>query len=67
MRRRCSLGAKPAPTQHAKAMGKESAELRSQLESTGRLGALGADIIRRKALDLIVQQADIKDEAPQAQ
>jgi trigger factor len=53
--------------QHAKSLGKEPAELRSQLEGGGRLGALAADIIRRKALDLIVEKADIKDEAPLAQ
>jgi trigger factor len=53
--------------EHAKTLGKEPAELRSQLESNGRFGALGADIIRRKALDLIVDKADIKDEAPPAQ
>ena len=41
--------------QHAKALGKEPDELRTQLESGGRMGALGADIIRRKALDLIVR------------
>jgi trigger factor len=48
--------------QHAKALGKEPDELRTQLDSGGRMGALGADIIRRKALDLIVERADIKDE-----
>jgi trigger factor len=53
--------------QHAKSLGKEPAELRAQLESGGRLGALAADIIRRKALDLIVEKADIKDEVPPAQ
>jgi trigger factor len=50
--------------EHAKALGKEESELRSQLESGGRMGALSADIIRRKALDLIVSRADIKEEAP---
>ena len=53
--------------EHAKALGKEPDELRSQLESSGRMGALSTDIIRRKALDLIVSKADIKDEAPKAQ
>jgi trigger factor len=52
---------------HAKSLGKEPEELRTQLESAGRMGALSADIIRRKALDLIVSKADIKDEAPKAQ
>ena len=49
-------------SEHAKALGKEDKELREQLESGGRMGALAADIIRRKALDLIVERADIKDE-----
>jgi len=53
--------------QHAKSLGKEPAELRAQLESGGRMGSLAADIIRRKALDLIVEKADIKDEATPAQ
>lgn len=53
--------------EHAKALGKEPDELRTQLESAGRMGALSTDIIRRKALDLIVSKADIKDEAPKAQ
>jgi trigger factor len=47
---------------HAQASGAEPDELRKQLESSGRMGALSADIIRRKALDLIVERADIKDE-----
>ena len=51
---------------HAQALQKEPEELRKSLESSGRLGALAADIIRRKALDLIVQRADIKDEAKTA-
>jgi len=50
--------------EHAKALGKEESELRTQLGSGGRMGALSADIIRRKALDLIVSRADIKEEAP---
>ena len=47
---------------HAQAIGKEPDELRTELESGGRMRALDADIIRRKALDLIVERADIKDE-----
>ena len=49
--------------EHAKSLGRETDELRGQLESGGRMGALAADIIRRKALDSIVERADIKDEA----
>ena len=37
-----------------------------QLQPGGRMGALAADIIRRKALDLIVGNVDIKDEAKPA-
>ena len=51
---------------HAQALQKEPEELRKSLDSSGRLGALAADIIRRKALDLIVQRADIKNETQPA-
>lgn len=40
---------------------KDAKELRKQLEQTGRLGVLAGDIIRRKALDLIVERAEIKE------
>ncbi|TMK15586.1 MAG: hypothetical protein E6G68_10750, partial [Actinobacteria bacterium] len=52
--------------EHANALGKNPDELQSQLESGGRMGALAADIIRRKALDLIVGNVDVKDEAKPA-
>lgn len=51
---------------HAQALQKKPEELREDLVSRGRLGALAADIIRRKALDLIVERADIKEESPTA-
>ncbi len=51
---------------HAQALQKEPEELRKDLVSKGRLGALAADIIRRKALDLIVERADIKNETQPA-
>jgi len=51
---------------HAQALQKEPEELRKELVSKGRLGALAADIIRRKALDLIVERADIKTETQSA-
>ena len=51
---------------HAQAMQADPKELRKQLGSGGRLGALTADIIRRKALDLIVERADIKEESQPA-
>jgi trigger factor len=50
--------------QHAQSLGRDAAEVRKSLESNGRLGALSADIIRRKALDLIVERADIKEAEP---
>jgi trigger factor len=46
---------------HARTLGRDPAELRARLASAGRLGALAADIIRRKALDLVVERADITD------
>ena len=48
---------------HAQALQKEPEELRESLVSGGRLGALSADIIRRKALDLIVERAEVKEES----
>jgi trigger factor len=48
---------------HAQAMQKKPEELREDLASSGRLGALAADIIRRKALDLIVDRAEVKEES----
>ena len=51
---------------HAQAMQKKPEELREDLVSSGRLGALAADIIRRKALDLIVERAEVKEESPSA-
>lgn len=44
---------------HAQALRADAAELRKQLESKGRLGALAGDIIRRKALDFVVGKADV--------
>jgi len=49
---------------HAEGTGRDAEELRRELDSGGRIGALTADIIRRKALDLITERADIQDEAP---
>ncbi|MEX2556373.1 MAG: trigger factor [Actinomycetota bacterium] len=51
---------------HAQALQKEPDELRESLVSGGRLGALSADIIRRKALDLIVERAEVKEESKPA-
>jgi trigger factor len=49
---------------HAEALRADAAGLRKQLESKGRLGALAGDIIRRKALDLVVARAEINYEDP---
>ena len=51
---------------HAEALRTDPVELRKQLESKGRLGALAGDIIRRKALDLAVERADINYEDHEA-
>jgi trigger factor len=50
---------------HAQALRTDADELRKQLESKGRVGALAGDIIRRKALDFVVQQADVRYEDPE--
>ncbi|MCA1832109.1 MAG: trigger factor [Actinomycetota bacterium] len=49
---------------HAEALRGDAAELRKQLESKGRLGALAGDIIRRKALDFVTERAEINYEDP---
>lgn len=50
--------------QLAEGTGKSVAEVQKQFESAGRLGVLANDVLRRKALDVVVAKADIKDEAP---
>lgn len=49
---------------HAQDARRDPAEVRKRLESSGRLRVLAADIIRRKALDLVVERADIKEADP---
>lgn len=49
---------------HAEAMRVSPADVAKQLTDRNRLLALAGDIIRRKALDYIVEQADIKQEDP---
>lgn len=49
---------------HAETMGQEPAELQAQLSQSGRLGVLAGDIIRRKALDFVVERAEIRSEDP---
>jgi len=48
---------------HAESMRADPSELAKQLSEGGRLMALAGDIIRRKALNLLVEKADIKEEA----
>lgn len=50
---------------HAETMGHEPAELQEQLSQSGRLGVLAGDIIRRKALDFVVERAEIRSEDPE--
>jgi trigger factor len=48
----------------AQAYGRDSKELAKQLERTGQIVTLAGDIIRSKALDLLVERADIEAEEP---
>jgi trigger factor len=48
---------------HAEVLRVEPADLAKQLSEGGRLLVLAGDIIRRKALNLLAEQADIKEEA----
>ena len=43
----------------AKAYGRDPKELAKQLDRTGQIVTLAGDIIRTKALDLLVERADI--------
>jgi trigger factor len=47
---------------HAEMLRTDPADLQEQLSDRGRLLALAGDIIRRKALNLLVERADIKEE-----
>jgi trigger factor len=50
----------------AQAYDRDPKELAKQLDRTGQIVTLAGDIIRTKALDLLVEHADITDESPQA-
>ena len=50
-------------TSLAEAYGRDSKELAKQLERTGQIVTLAGDIIRGKALDLLVERADIEPES----
>jgi len=51
-------------TSLAKSYDRDSKELARQLERTGQIVTLAGDIIRSKALDLLVERADIHAEEP---
>jgi trigger factor len=50
----------------ARAYDRDPKELAKQLDRTGQIITLAGDIIRTKALDLLVEHADITDESPEA-
>ncbi len=50
----------------AQAYGREPKDVAKSLERSGQVVTLAGDIIRSKALDLMVEHADIEDEAPGA-
>jgi trigger factor len=50
----------------AQAYDRDPKELAEQLDRTGQIITLAGDIIRTKALDLLVDRADITDESPEA-
>ena len=49
----------------AQAYGRDPKELADQLDRSGQIVTLAGDIIRTKALDLVVEHADITDETPE--
>jgi trigger factor len=49
----------------AQAYERDPKELAQQLERSGQVVTLAGDIIRTKALDLVVEHADITDESPE--
>jgi trigger factor len=50
----------------AKTLGRSSKEVRRSLEATGQITSLASDIIRDKALDVVVQNAEVTDEGRSA-
>jgi trigger factor len=50
----------------AKTLGRPSKEVRKSLETTGQITSLASDIIRDKALDVVVQNADVTNEGRSA-
>jgi trigger factor len=51
----------------AQAYDRDPKELAKQLDRSGQIVTLAGDIIRSKALDLLVERADISDEPPEEQ
>jgi trigger factor len=51
----------------AQAYGRDAKELAKALERTGQIVTLAGDIIRTKALDLVVERADIQPGSPEGQ
>ena len=51
--------------QLAVALGRDAKELAKTLDRTGQVVALAGDIIRSKALDILVERADITQESPE--
>jgi trigger factor len=47
---------------HAETLRTDPAQLAKELGERGRLMAIAGDIIRRKALNLLVERAEVKDE-----
>jgi trigger factor len=54
-------------SQMAQAYDRDPKELAKQLDRSGQIVTLAGDIIRSKALDLLVERADISDEPPEEQ
>ena len=50
----------------AQAYDRDPKELAKQLDRSGQIVTLAGDIIRGKALDLLVEHADIETESPEA-
>jgi trigger factor len=53
--------------QMAQAYDRDPKELAKQLDRSGQIVTLAGDIIRSKALDLLVERADISEEPPEEQ
>ncbi|HEX6400163.1 MAG TPA: trigger factor [Actinomycetota bacterium] len=49
----------------AKAYGRDPKEVAKELDRTGQIVTLAGDIIRTKALDLLVERADVTEESPE--